>query len=160
METFLSCWREFGESSNKIWSIFKWRHGKMDGMMMDVEKMLPEEKWIWIWNFFEKRGFLGNGKLDEFWGSKIPIRRDDGEWWWMWKNVIFLYEKPGSEKMRFSDVGKLSWTWKMVAFGSRKTCWSSDQKIPAKQLFQIDLDRSRSSKHRRLITPAPSRLPS
>ena len=40
---------------------------KMDGMMMDVEKnVFPKEKMVWDLKISEKRGFLGNGKLDEF----------------------------------------------------------------------------------------------
>ena len=46
---------------------------------MDVEKRMfsPKKNLVWDLIFFEKRGFLGNGKLDEFLGSKNPIGRDD-----------------------------------------------------------------------------------
>ena len=125
----------------------------MDGMMMDVEKVCFSRRkgWIWIWNFREKRGFLGNGKLVIFWGYRNRIRRDDGEWWWKWKKRLFFFKKkPAREKDMIFWCWKVKLKMKNGRLGS-KTNWSSDQKIPANQPFQIDLDRSRSSKHRFLI---------
>ena len=39
--------------------------------------VFPEKYLVGDLDFFEKRGFLGNGKLDVFLGSKNPIGRDD-----------------------------------------------------------------------------------